>query len=293
MLSNILKKCVLTFCLALFALFASAQTKVAEPANLSRDWSRPYQPFRIVGNLYYVGTYDLACYLIVTPAGNILINTGLAASTPLLKANIESLGFKMSDIKILLTTQAHYDHVGAMAEVKNITGATMMVDEADAAVCLDGGTSDYAYGTAIPTFAAFKPDRMLHDGDLIKLGGMELKMLHHPGHTKGSSSFAFNVKDDSRTYKVLIVNMPTIVVDQPFSKVTAYPNIAADYANTLASMKKQTFDIWLSSHAGQFNMHTKHKPGDAYNPAVFIDQKGYDAAVDNFDKLYQQKLKQQ
>ena len=290
---SFIKTSALAVCLSLLGMFASAQVKVAEPPNLSRDWSRPYQPFKIVGNLYYVGTYDLACYLIVTPAGSILINTGLAASTPMLKANIEALGFKMSDIKILLTTQAHYDHVGAMAEVMQLSGAKMMVDEADAAVCLDGGTSDYAYGTAVPTFASFKPDKLLHDGDIVKLGGSELTLLHHPGHTKGSSSFVMNVKDDTRTYKVLIVNMPTIVVDQSFDKVTAYPNIAADYAYTLASMKKQTFDIWLSSHANQFNMNRKHKPGDAYNPAAFIDQKGYEAAVENFDKLYQQKLKQQ
>lgn len=293
MFTHILKKAVATAGLLTLCVFAFAQQKAVEPPNLSRDWSRPYEPYRIVGNLYYVGTYDLACYLIVTPKGNILINTGLAASTPMIKANIETLGFKMSDIKILLTTQAHYDHVGAMAEIKKLTGAQMMVDEADAAVCLDGGTSDYAYGTAVPTFASFKPDKLLHDGDVIKLGGMQLTLLHHPGHTKGSSSFVLDVKDDTRTYKVLIVNMPTIVVDQPFDKVTAYPNIAADYAYTLASMKKQTFDIWLSSHANQFNMNRKHKPGDSYNPAAFIDQQGYETAVANFDRLYQQKLKQQ
>src|SRR5688572_32739135 len=106
--------------------------KVNEPQNGNPQWSQPFPAFRIVGNLYYVGTYDLACYLIVTPAGNILINTGLAASTPVIKANIEALGFKLADTKILLTTQAHYDHVGAMAEIKRLTGAKMMVDAADA-----------------------------------------------------------------------------------------------------------------------------------------------------------------
>jgi metallo-beta-lactamase class B len=286
-----LKKTALLLLLSCLSLFSLAQ-KVAEPPNLSKDWSRPYQPFQIVGNLYYVGTYDLACYLIVTPKGNILINTGLAGSAPMIKANIESLGFKITDIKILLTTQAHYDHVGTMAEIKNMTGAKMMVDEQDAEVCLDGGKSDYAYGGEVSTFAPFKPDALLKDGAVIKLGGMKLTMLHHPGHTKGSCSFVFDVKDKEKAWKVLIVNMPTIVIDKNFSEVPSYPNISADYAYTLASMKKQTFDIWLSSHANQFNMNGKHKPGDAYNPSAFIDRKGYDAAVERYDKEYQKKITQ-
>src|SRR3954471_2009978 len=113
--------------------------KVNEPKDMNPEWSRAYEPFRIAGNLYYVGTYDLACYLIVTPKGNILINTGLAASAAQIKKNIETLGFKFNDIKILLTTQAHFDHMGAMATIKKTTGARMMIDEGDAPVAADGG----------------------------------------------------------------------------------------------------------------------------------------------------------
>lgn len=259
---------------------------------MSPGWTRTYQPFRIVGNLYYVGTYDLACYLIVTPQGNILINTGLAASTPIIKSNLEALGFKLSDTKILLTTQAHYDHVGAMAEVKKLTGAKMMVDAADAGVLEDGGKSDYAYGGDVSTFAPVKVDAVLKDGEKIKLGGSELTLLHHPGHTKGSSSFVLNVKDETKTWKVLIANMPTIVTEKPFTAVPGYPNISADYAKTLASLKAQTFDLWLSSHASQMDMHKKRKPGDAYNPSVFADRAGYDALVAGYEKDYQNKIKQ-
>src|SRR3954454_7234 len=130
--------------------------EVNEPKITNADWSKPYQPFRIAGNLYYVGTYDLACYLITSSKGNILINTGLAASAPQIKKNIEALGFKFSDIKILLTTQAHYDHVAAMAAIKKQTGAQMMVDEKDAAVLTDGGSSDYALGGNGSTFEPVK-----------------------------------------------------------------------------------------------------------------------------------------
>src|SRR5689334_15976532 len=158
--------------------------KIIPPPFVTKEWQMEYQPFRIVGNLYYVGTYDLACYLITTTKGNILINTGLASSTQQIKNNIEALGFKFPDIKILLTTQAHYDHVAAMAAIKKQTGAQMMVDEKDAAVLADGGSSDYALGGHGSSFQPVKADRLLHDGDTIQLGDMQLIMLHHPGHTK-------------------------------------------------------------------------------------------------------------
>jgi metallo-beta-lactamase class B len=271
--------------------WVSAQ-KVVPPANTNPEWSKPYPPFQIAGNLYYVGTYDLACYLIVTPNGNILINTGLFDSAPIIKANIEALGFKFADIKILLTTQAHYDHMAAMAAVKKLTGAKLMADEADAGVIADGGRSDYALGGKESTYTPVKIDRLLHNGDTIKLGGMQLVLLHHPGHTKGSCSFLFDVQDSTRTYKVLIANMPTIVTDKSFSDIPAYPDVAKDYAYTFDAMKKLSFDIWLSSHASQFGLQTKHKPGDAYNPAAFMDRKGYDAAINDLHDQFLKKLKQ-
>jgi len=259
---------------------------------MNAEWSTSYQPFRIAGNLYYVGTYDLACYLITTPAGNILINTGLAASAAQIKKNIKTVGFQFTDIKILLTTQAHFDHMGAMAAIKKATGAKLMVDEKEASVLEDGGRSDYALGGNASTFAPVKPDRLLRDGDTIHLGNMQLVMLHHPGHTKGSCSFLFTVKDDRQSYRVLIANLPTIVTQKPFAEVTAYPGIAADYAATLKAMRKIPFDLWLASHASQFKLHAKHKPGDAYNPTAFADQQGYAAALTDLQKQYDEKMSQ-
>ena len=269
--------------------FTTAQ-KVKEPEVTNTEWSMQYQPFRIAGNLYYVGTYDLACYLITTPKGNILINTGLAASVTQIKDNIESLGFKFSDIKILLTTQAHYDHVGAMATIKKMTGAKLMVDESDAKVLADGGESDYAFGGNGKTFAPVKADRLLHNNDSIQLGDMQFVMLHHPGHTKGSCSFLFTVKDDQKTYRILIANMPTIVTEKKFTDISSYPGIAKDYAYTFDNMKTISFDLWLASHAGQFKMHDKRKSGDAYNPAAFADQQGYENALNDLKKTYDVKM---
>jgi len=278
--------------LAFFAgnVFTVSAQKVTEPKT-KEEWSRPYKPFRIAGNLYYVGTYDLACYLITTPKGNILINTGLAVSAQQIKRNVEKLGFNFNDIKILLITHAHYDHVGALAQIKKMTGAKLMVNENDAPVLADGGVSDYALGIYGRSFAPVKADRLLHDHDTISLGDMHLVMLHHPGHTKGACSYLFDAKDDKRSYKVLIANMPSIIIDKKFSEETAYPNIANDYAYTLSHMKQLSFDIWVASHASQFNLHGKHHPGDAYNPAAFMDRKGYDEELNNLQMQYDQKMK--
>jgi len=283
-----MEKIVLAVGLSFILSFAAAQ-EIKEPKTTT-EWTATYRPFRIAGNLYYVGTYDLACYLVTTTKGNILINTGLAASFTQIKNNIETLGFKFSDTKILLTTQVHYDHVGAMAEIKKSTGAQLMVDEKDADVMITGGRSDYELGKYGTSFKPVKPDRLLHDGDTIQLGSMKLVMLHHPGHTKGSCSFLFTVTDDKRSWRVLIANMPTIVTDKPFTEINSYPDIAKDYAYTFKAMKNITFDIWLASHASQFNLHTKHKPGDAYDPGVFIDRAGYDAALSDLQKQYDKKL---
>src|SRR4051812_45877551 len=182
---NVHKSVVNAFALSIFlvASFSLSVQKVKEPTASNPDWSKPYPPFRIAGDLYYIGTYDLACYLITTTQGNILINTGLAASATQIKDNIEALGFKFSDTKILLTTQAHYDHLGAMAAIKKMTGARVMVDKDDAAVMANGGSSDYVLGGHGPSYEPIIADRMLNGRDTIRLGDTRLVMLHHPGHT--------------------------------------------------------------------------------------------------------------
>lgn len=274
--------------LVLTSLFSNAQ-KPAKAPDFPENWTQDYTPFRIAGNLYYVGTYDLACYLITTPKGHILINTGATGSVPQIRSHVKALGFRFSDIKILLTTHAHIDHVGGMAEIKKITGAKMMINEKDAAVLTDGGKSDYVLGSAFQ-FEPVKTDRLLHDGDTVTLGNMQLIMLHHPGHTKGASSFLFTVKDERQSYRVLIANMPSILDETKLSGMPTYPDVGKDYAYTLDVMKKLEFDIWLSSHASQFKLHEKYKPGDAYNPGAFNDRKGYDSAMNELQKAYFKKL---
>jgi hypothetical protein len=270
--------------------FICQAQKVMEPSNVDSNWKRNYQPFRIAGNLYYVGTYDLASYLITGSAGNILINTGLASSAAQIKNNIERLGFRYADTKILLTTQAHYDHMGAMAAVKKQTLAKFYVNKPDAATAASGGAADYEMGKYGITFKPVKADKVLRDSAKISLGNIELTMLSHPGHTSGSCSFLLTVTDSIRSYKVLIANMPSIITDRKFETIKAYPSIRQDYAYTLAGMKKIDFDLWVASHAGQFGLHEKRKEGDPYNPGIFMDKKGFAEYLEELTEIYQKKL---
>ncbi|THU39294.1 subclass B3 metallo-beta-lactamase [Niastella caeni] len=288
-----MKKKVLISVLVLLSIHTSllAQKLTPLPFN-DKAWSDSTEPFRIAGNLYYVGTYDLGCYLLTTPKGHILINTGLAESVPMIKKNMAQLGFKFSDIKILLTTQAHFDHVAGMAAIKKQTGAKMMVDEKDARVLADGGNSDYYMGGHGPMYLPVKADRLLKDHETISLGGTQLVLLHHPGHTQGSCSYLVTVKDEKKSYTVLIANMPTILTDTKMSGMPGYPEISKDFAYTLDAMKKVQFDLWVASHASQFGLHKKRKQGDAYNPDAFADRAGYDKILAEIEAQYL-KLKHQ
>jgi metallo-beta-lactamase class B len=284
-----MKKIILVL-LMIISFTGHAQT-VSEPKNNPEEWSKIYEPFRIAGNFYYVGTYDLASYLIVTDKGNILINTGLADSLPVIKNNIKKLGFNYKDIKILTLTQAHFDHMGAMADIKKETGAKLYVDEKDAGELKSGGKSDYEMGKYGVTFKPVNPDYLLKNNDKIRLGNTTLTLLHHPGHTKGSCSFLFETKDKDQTYKVLIANLPSIIIDRKFSDVKDYQNIQKDYAETFKAMKNVDFDIWVASHASQFDLHTKRKAGDPYNPRLFADKEAYFQKLGKLEADYLEKIK--
>jgi metallo-beta-lactamase class B len=245
----------------------------------------------MIGNVYWVGTYDLSTYLITTPEGHILVNTGFIETTPLIVEGIEKLGFRLSDVKILLTTHAHFDHVAGLAELKRRTGAQMMAMAADVDSLESGGKSDFRFGDAPNTY--FEPvhvDRRLADQDKISLGGITLTAHHHPGHTKGATSFTFTVNEGGRDYRVIIANLGSINGGVTVSGMPKYPNIAADYARTFAAQKKLDVDVFLASHAAQFGLHDKYKPGDAYDPNRFVDPQGYRDAVARTEARYREQL---
>jgi metallo-beta-lactamase class B len=291
---HVKSKCLLTAVVILSAFAtgaAFAQQRVKLPIT-NPEWEEPFPGFKIVGNLYYVGTYDLGCYLIDTGAGLILVNSGAPGSYPLIKANIEALGFKTSDIKIITSTHGHWDHVGDLALFqKDAPGAKTYMSERDAPALESGGNLDYrqAEGRGI-IYDPIKVDMRTKPGDHITLGKADLTVLQAYGHTPGATSFSFQVVDAGKTYNVLIVNMDGINVGVKLLGSPGYPTIVYDFKNTLALQATYTPDIWVSSHAGQFNLHTVYKPGDAYNPARFGDLAAYKSKIADYQAAYEKQL---
>jgi metallo-beta-lactamase class B len=270
---------------------ATAQQRVKIPIT-NKEWEQPFPAFKIVGNMYYVGTYDLGCYLIDTGAGLILVNSGAPGSYPLIKANIEALGFKTSDIKVITTTHGHFDHVGDLASFqKDAPGAKTYVNERDAPALESGGNVDYrrAEGRGI-IYDPVKVDVRTKPGDHIKLGNADLTVLQAYGHTPGANSFSLQVTDAGKTYNVMIVNMNGINDGVKLLGSPGYPTIVEDFKDTLAKQATYTPDIWVSSHAGQFNLHQVYKPGDAYDPSRFGSLAAYKEKVAGYQAAYDKQL---
>jgi metallo-beta-lactamase class B len=255
--------------------FAQAAAPAAQvPANA--DWTEPFPPFRIAGNLYYVGSKGLANYLIVTPQGNILINSDTEANVPLIRASIEKLGFKFSDTKILLISHAHWDHDAGSSLIKKQTGATYMVMDADVPVVESGGKADFAYGNSPSTlYPPVKVDRVLHDGDKVMLGGSTLVAHLTPGHTKGCTTWTMKVTDGGKTYDVLILGSPNVNPGYKLVDNKAYPQIAEDYERMWRVLKSLPCDIFLGAHGEYFGMEEKYARMKQSGPNPFIDPEGY------------------
>ena len=241
-------------------------------------WSQNYPATQIIGNLYDVGGSDLSSFLITSEAGHILINTGLEGSASMIESNLKSLGLRMADIKILLTTQAHFDHTADLALIKEQTGARLLATEADKSFLEDGGLSDPLIG-GIESFRPVTVDGVIADGDVIELGDIRLSVLEHPGHTQGSTSYAMTITESGDSYDVLVVNMAYINEGVNVAIKPTYHGIAADFKKTFESQRRLSPDIWVSSHKSAYGFHEKHAPGQAYDPKAFYDPAGYIEAV--------------
>lgn len=256
-------------------------------------WTAPLPPFQIADNLFYVGSRDLAAYLITTPAGDILINANLVTSPPQIRSSVEKLGFHWSDIKIFLNSQAHFDHVAGAAEVLRQTHALNEVMQYDADDMRSGGRADFAFGHDITT--AYTPthvDRVLHDGSHIVLGdpnhgGVDLTALRTAGHSRGCTTFTFlvHLPGDPATLLRHVVIVGGWAPLSGYRLITtpgqpqSYPGIAADFEHTFATLHALPCDIFLGAHGSYFNLLPKlaHYPADG--PRAFLDPAGYQAAV--------------
>ena len=256
-------------------------------AQIQPQWTEPFPPFKIAGNLYYVGTKGLASYLITTPDGNILINSDLPANLSQIVASVEKLGFKFMDTKILLISHAHWDHDAGSRGVKMLTGAKYMVMDADVGVVESGGKTDFQYGsTPGSLYPAVKVDRVLHDGDEVKLGGTTLVAHLTPGHTKGCTTWTMKVSEGGKSYNVVIVGSPNVNTGYKLVGNTAYPTIAQDYEKTFRVLKSLPVDYFLGAHGAYFDMEAKYPKMKDGAVSPFIDPDGYKAYVAEREKAF-------
>ena len=257
---------------------ALAAAAVAQQFDTSR-WNLPFAPFTIAGPVHYVGTSELAAYLITTPAGHVLIDGGLPESAPLIERSIRQLGFKVEDVEVLLTTQAHFDHVGSLAAMQKASGGKVMVMSGDAALVEAGGKGDYLFGDRLP-FPHVKVDRVLTDGDTVPLGGITLKAVLTPGHTKGCTTWTTEIADAGRTLKVVFAGSTGVNPGTVLPSMPTYPTIGADYDRAFQVQAALTPDIWLAAHASLFGLEEKRKKQQAGGPNPFIDPAGWKRSVE-------------
>ena len=274
---------------ALIALIASAVALRAQS-----DWTEPFPPFKIAGNLYYVGSKGLANYLITTPKGHILINSDMEENVPLMRASVEKLGFKFADIKILLISHAHWDHDAASDTIKKLTGAKYMVMDADVSVVESGGKADFQYGNDPKTlYKPTKVERVLRDGDEVKLGGTVLVAHLTPGHTKGCTTWTLKVRESGKTYNVVIIGSPNVNSGYQLVNNTAYPQIAKDYEKMFRVLKSLPCDIFLGAHGNYFGLETKYSLLKEEGLAVFVDPEGYKKYVEDKEQEFKSELAKQ
>ncbi|MGD8831397.1 MAG: subclass B3 metallo-beta-lactamase [Pseudomonadales bacterium] len=277
-----------TLLVALSGTALAATPSIAD-FEAPQEWTKPFPAFHVIGNLYGVGTWDLSSFLITSDAGHILINTGLADSTAQIRENVESLGFRLEDVRILLSQQAHFDHTAALAEIKALTGAEMWATARDKRILEDGGFSDPHFGGA-QSFTPVAVDRVLSDGDTIELGDISLTVHDHPGHTEGSSSYTMRVREAGRDYEVVIANMGTINPGKRLLVNPTYPGVADDFARTFSEQKAMPVDVWVAAHGSQYGLHDKYRPGQEYSPDTFVDPDGFRAEVSRLEALYLEQM---
>jgi metallo-beta-lactamase class B len=285
-----MQKIALILSLTLSLFLPATANPQADPT--SRSWNQPVKPYRVIGDIWYVGASGVTSFLITTSKGHILLDSGLPETVPLIKQNVAQLGFKLTDVKILINSHAHYDHSGGLAELKELTGANLMATEADAALLARGGKDDFQWGDRY-AYKPVKADRLLRDGDQVELGEVRLTARLTPGHTKGSTTWTMKVNEDGKQYDVVFASS----VSTPGYKLAnndKYPNIADDYRASFQILKSLPCDVFLGPHAEFFSMKEKMarlEQGAKTNP--FIDPAGYREYVANGEKDFEKTLEEQ
>ena len=277
------------------ALVLSAQTSplsADQRAQFHGPYSQPEEAFRLVGNIYYVGAKNIASYLITTPQGHILVDTGTTEMTPVITANVEKLGFKMRDIKIMLSSHAHFDHIGGHAAMKKLTGARVMAIKQDADA-LEAGKDLSPLGDE--GWMPVKVDRVLKDNDTVALGGTTLRAVWAPGHTPGCTVWTTTVPDGGRNYSVAIFGCGApnggvkVVGNQRF------PTLADDAMATFRKLKTLKPDIYVSGHpqmlfAGKID---RMKAGERPHPLLDQGSQAWTKMLDDAQAAFEKRVAQE
>jgi CubicO group peptidase (beta-lactamase class C family) len=252
------------------------------------DWYEPFPAHKVLGNVYYVGSKDLATYLITTPEGHILINSGFERTVPLIQKSVESLGFKMTDVKILLASHAHSDHVAGHALLQKLTGAKVYVMRGDGQVIASGGKGQYMYTKS--RWEPCKVDRVLEDRDEVTLGGVTLVARLTPGHTRGCTTWTWRVEDGGKKYDVVVIGSPNVNPGFQLAGNKDYPEIAADFARTFEVLRSLPCDVFLGAHGGYYGMVERYallKQGQAN---AFVNPEGYKEYVAQKERAFRKTL---
>ncbi len=293
--------------LALACALAAAPSARGQATAEQREWNRPVEPFKIIGNIWYVGASDITSFLITTPEGHILIDGGFVETAPQILANIEKLGFRSEDVKFLLNSHAHFDHAGGLAELEKVTGARMVASAEDAIQLERGGKGDFAFGDEA-TFPPVAVDRVIADGDTVELGGTTLVAHLTPGHTQGCTTWTMRVGPAPGLAVVFLcsVSVPGYqLVDNP-----RWPGIVEAYESTFEKLEALPCDVFLAAHGSFFGLEAKRRRalmgmsaggrGPARGPAAgagpanpFVDPQGYRDHLARMEKAFHAELERQ
>jgi len=272
-----------TRCLLAMAFSAALLLGQNQKQKQTTDWNKPFPPHKIIGNLYFVGTDNLGTFLITTPQGHILINSDFESTVPQIRTSVEKLGFKFTDVKILLGSHAHGDHMEGDALLKELSGARVMAMEQD-----------------VPALQAMKPggkthpiDKVLKDGEAVALGGTTMVAHLTGGHTKGCTTWTTRVQDAGKSYDVVIICSVGVNPGYILVGNKDYPQIADDYMRSFKTLRSLPCDVFLGAHSAFYGLAAKYAKVGKGETNPFIDPEGYKAYIDTMEKTFLAKLDEQ
>lgn len=275
----------------LLALPAYAQTLKDLLAQLTVQWNSPAEPFKIIGDVYYVGTKGLASYLIVGADKHVLIDTALPEATSQIKSNIEKLGFKPSDIGLLLNTHAHFDHTGGLAQLKRETGASLVAGERDKPL-LETGLYPGQEGATELRFPPVMVDRAVRDGDVVALGPIRLTAHATPGHSPGCTSWTMDVTERGERHQIVFFCSATVALNRLVGAPT-HPGIVEDYRHTFAEASNIQADVFLAPHPEMLGLDRKRAALAENGPNPFIKPGEFQSYMQTMRTAFEEALAKQ